>query len=92
MVELPSLKSSLLGGLLIVVALAGLTNTISADQTVTVTTTLQVTSCVSVQTANVCSGVPTAYIQALGVLILAVLILAAVVALFLIRLYRRTKF
>jgi len=77
----PASRPSLLGALLIAVSFAALTNTIKADQIVIVTTTLEATSCVPVQTVN-----------ALGFVLLLVLILAAAIAIFLIRLYRRTKF
>lgn len=75
------LRSGLLGALLIVVSFVALTIPIGADQTVTVTTTVAATSCIQAQTVN-----------ALGFLLLLVLIFAAVVIIYLVRLYRRTKF
>ena len=79
------MRFGLLGVLLVVVSFAALTNTIRADQTVTVTTTAG-------GTASTCPEPSAIYVQASGFLILLVLIVAAVVAIFLIRLYRRTRF
>jgi len=73
---LPSLRFNLLGALLIVVSVAVLINAGSADQTVTVTTTVGLTPCVSTQTTAACGGPPASYVQVLELLLLLVLILA----------------
>ena len=70
---------------MVIVAFAASASTIDADQTVTFTTTVT-------GTAVGCSGVPAAYVQAIEGLLLLVLIFAAVVAVFLVRLYRKTRF
>lgn len=84
------MRSALLGTLLILVSLAAFTNTVSTDQTVTVTTTVGGPS--SVQTTSACWALPAIYMQALGFLLILVLIFAVVVVILLIRLYRKTKF
>jgi beta-lactamase regulating signal transducer with metallopeptidase domain len=86
------LRFNLLGALLMVVSIAAFVNTGSADQTVTVTTTVGATSCVSTQTSTACGGSVANYVQVLEFLLIVVLILAAVVAIYLIKLYRRTRF
>lgn len=85
------MRSSLLITLAIALVLAVFAKPmISADQNVTVTTTVTAIACA--QTTSECTVVSTVYLQALEILLLVVLSVAVVVIIFLIRLYRRTKF
>jgi hypothetical protein len=77
---LASLRHTFFDALLIIVSCAGLADTIAADQTVTVTTTV---------TGNVGDST---YVIALEFLLLLVLIVAVVVVILLVRLYRKTRF
>ena len=85
-----SLRSSLLGTLLIIVSLAALANTVRADQTVATATTLGGQSPVQTSTAS-CEALA-AYVQMLEFLLVLVLIVAVVALFFLIRLHRKTRF
>ena len=79
------MKKSLLSILILTVSLSGMLTNCAAEQTVTITRT------VTLPAAD-CSGVPLIYVQALEILLLIVLATAAVIAVFLIRLYRKTRF
>ena len=82
------MRSSLLGTLLIIVSFTALTNAVRADQTVIASMTAGGPS----QTAGASCEALAIYVQALEVLLLVVLAVAVVAIVFLIRLYRKTKF
>jgi hypothetical protein len=88
--SLASLRSSLLGTLLIIVSLAALANTVRADQTVATASTLGGHSPLQTSTAS-CEAL-VVYVQMLEFLLVLVLIVAAVALFLLIRLYRKTRF
>jgi beta-lactamase regulating signal transducer with metallopeptidase domain len=90
MPSLASLRSSLLGTLLIILSLAALANTARANQTVATATTLGGQSPVQASTAS-CESLAV-YVQMLEFLLVLVLIVAAVALFLLIRLYRKTRF
>ena len=90
MPSLASLRSSLLGTLLIIVSLAALANTVRADQTVATATTLEGQSPVQTGTAS-CEALAV-YVQMLEFLLVVVLIVAAVALFLLVRLHRKTRF
>ena len=85
-----SLRSGLLGTLLIIVSLAALGNAVRDGQTAAVAMTLGSQS--PVQTSAASCEALAIYVQMLEFLLVLVLIVAAVALFFLIRLHRRTKF
>jgi hypothetical protein len=87
---LTSLRSTLLGALLLIISLAVLTNAVEADQTLVIAIPLVGQSPVQTNTAS-CEGLAL-YVQMLEILLVIVLIVAVVALVLLIRLYRKTKF
>jgi len=80
---LAPLRVTLLSAALILVSIAAFTASIRADETVTTTVTA---------TPTAGSEVPVVYVQMLEFLLLLVLVVATLIAIFLIRLYRKTRF
>jgi hypothetical protein len=87
---LASLRSKLLGALLLVVSLAALRMAVGADRTLVIVTPLVGQSPVQTNAAS-CEALAL-YVQMLEILLVLVLIVAVVALVLLIRLYRKTKF